>query len=277
MAWTNSIKQPIFIVALGVGAVLGGSAVLAALYIPAEPDVISAQQLVTTDKDIPRTADGRPDFSGIWQSLSGADFDLEPHSGRVDAPPGAGVIEGHYIPYQDWALQKKAENFEQRFTADETRLNCFSLGVPRSVYYPEPFQIFQRPRDLTVVRPSGAVRTINTNGTRHPRGPIGFWLGDSRGHWEEDTLVVSVQDFTDQTWLDRAGNFHSENLKVVERWSFIDKDTISYSATLEDENVFTRPWSLEVVLYRHKEQNFRLIENYCYTLPYDEYYPWPAQ
>src|SRR5690606_29371762 len=98
------------------------------------------------------------------------------------------------------------------------RLNCYTLGVPRSVYYPAPFQILQRPRDITVLGQFGAVRTINTNNTQHPDGPIGFWNGDSRAHWEGDTLVVSVQDFTDQTWLDRAGNFHSENLQVIERW-----------------------------------------------------------
>jgi len=247
-------------------------AALTIAYLQSGEPVVDAQQ---TGAGIPRTVEGRPDFSGIWQTLSVADYDLEPHSGRVDAPPGAGVVKETNIPYQPWALQTRAENFAQRQVADHTRLNCFSLGVPRSVYYPEPFQIFQRPRDITIVRQFGAVRTINTNGTKHPEGPIGFWLGDSRATWEGDTLVVSVQDFTDQTWLDRAGNFHSEALQVTERWQFIDPDTLSYSATLEDPDVFTRPWTLEVLLYRHKEENFQLIENYCYTLPYDEFYPYP--
>ena len=79
-----------------------------------------------------------------------------------------------------------------------------------------------------------SVRTIHTNGTRHPKGPIGFWLGDSRGRWEGDTLVVDVVDFNGETWLDRAGNFHSDQLHVVERWSFLDANTIQYTATLED-------------------------------------------
>ena len=107
---------------------------------------------------------------------------------------------------------------------------CFTLGTPRGIYSPEPFQIFQRARDLTLVFQFGhSVRTIHTNGTRHPKGPIGFWLGDSRGRWEGDTLVVDVVDFNGETWLDRAGNFHSDQLHVVERWSFLDANTIQYS------------------------------------------------
>src|SRR5690606_11176253 len=146
-----------------------------------------------------------------------------------------------------------------------------------SVYFPAPFQILQRPRDVTIVGQFGAVRTIHTNGTKHVVGPIGFWQGDSRGHWEGDTLVVSVQDFTDETWLDRSGNFHSEALHVTERWSFIDANTINYEARLEDPNVFSEPWTLQVVLYRHREPNFQLIENYCYTHEYDDYYPFPKE
>lgn len=226
--------------------------------------------------DIPRTPEGKPDFSGIWESMSGADYDLEPHAGREDAPPGPGVVVGHYLPYQPWAREQRDRNFAERATADYTRLNCYTLGVPRSVYYPAPFQIFQRPRDLTIVTQFGAVRTIHTNGTLHPEGPFGFWLGDSRGHWEGDTLVVEVVDFNDKTWLDRAGNFHSDAMRVVERWTYLDANTIEYRATIDDPKVFTRPWELSVILYRHREKNFQLIENYCYTLAYDKYYPFPA-
>jgi hypothetical protein len=223
--------------------------------------------------DIPRTPDGKPDFSGIWQSLSGADYDLEPHAGRQDAPPGPGVVDGGALPYQPWAIEKRAANLAERATADHTRLNCYTLGVPRSVYFPAPFQIFQRPRDLTLVGSFGAVRTIHTNGTRHPEGPFGFWLGDSRAQWDGDTLVVDVVDFNAETWLDRAGNFHSEALHVVERWKLLDANAIEYEATVEDPEVFTRPWTLHVVLYRHREQNAQLIENYCFTHEYDQHYP----
>lgn len=238
--------------------------------------VVASGSAFAAQADIPRTADGKPDFSGIWETLSKADYDLEPHAGREDAPPGAGVVEGGAIPYLPEALKQREKNFAKRATADRTRLKCYTLGVPRSVYYPEPFQILQRPRDLTLIGQFGAVRTIHTNGTQHPDGPIGFWLGDSRAHWEGDTLVVDVADFNEETWLDRSGNFHSDQLHVVERWRFIDANTLEYHATLEDPNVFSRPWSLSVFLHRHREPNFQLIENYCFTHEYDRFYPLPS-
>jgi len=225
---------------------------------------------------IPRGVDGKPDFSGIWQSLSGADYGLEPHLATKDGPPGAGVVEGDVIPYQPAALQQRAKNFAARASADP-RTKCFTLGTPRGIYNNEPFQIFQRPRDLTLLYEFGhPVRTIHTNGTEHPDGHIDFWLGDSRGHWEGDTLVVDVTDFNGETWLDRVGNFNSDGLHLVERWSYVDGNTIRYRATFDDPKVYTRPWSIEVLLYRRLEPNVQIIENYCSTLEYDEYYPVPS-
>ncbi len=222
---------------------------------------------------IPRSADGHPDFSGIWQTTSAADFDLEPHSGRKDAPPGPGIVVEGQIPYLPKALAQRQKNFEARHTEDP-RLKCYTLGVPRGIYYPEPFQIFQRPRDLTLLFQFGhSVRTIHTNGTQHPDNPNDWWLGDSRGHWEGDTLVVDARHFNDETWLDRAGNFHSDALHVTERWQFIDANTVRYQATLEDLQVYSRPWDIEVILHRHREKDFQLIENYCFTHEYDAYYP----
>jgi hypothetical protein len=223
---------------------------------------------------IPRLANGRPDFSGIWQTITPADGGLEPHSGRKDAPPSAGVVEGGVIPYLPAALPQRQKNFDARATKDPAT-GCWSLGVPRSVYYPEPFQIFQRERDLTLVHQRGhQVRTIHTNGSLHPQqGEQGLWHGDSRGRWEGDTLVVDVNDLYDETWLDHAGNYHSTDLHVVERWKFLDANTIEYQATLEDPQVFSRPWSLSVILHRHREKNFQIVENYCFTLDYDQYYP----
>jgi len=225
---------------------------------------------------IPRTADGKPDFSGIWQTLSAADYDLEPHSVRHDAPPGPGIVEGGQIPYRPEALEKRQANFAARAT-DDPRLQCFSLGTPRGIYYPEPFQIFQRDRDLTLLfQHSHRARTIHTNDSLHPEGPIGLWFGDSRAQWDGDTLVVDVVDFNADTWLDRSGNYHSEALRVTERWTYLDANTIDYRATLEDPAVYSRPWNIQVVLHRHREPGFQLIENTCYTLDYDKYYPVPA-
>lgn len=227
--------------------------------------------------DIPRLANGKPDFSGIWQTLSEADYDLQPHAGRRDAPPSPGVIEGGTLPYKPEALAQKEQNFAARATEDP-RLHCYTLGVPRSVYYPAPFQIFERERDLTLVHQLGhQVRTIHTNGTDHPvEKDQQFWSGDSRGHWDGDTLVVDVTDFNDVTWLDRAGDYHSTALHVTEKWTFVDRDTIAYTATVDDPEVYTKPWTVNILLSRRRDKNFELIEDYCFTLRYDKFYPHKA-
>ncbi len=237
---------------------------------------LAAAQAPPATSSIPRSPDGKPDFSGIWQSLSGADYGLEPHVATKGEPPGAGVVEGNVIPYQPSALKQRAKNFAARAT-DDPRHKCFTLGTPRGLYGTEPFQIFQRPRDLTVLFEFGhPARTIHTNGTEHPDGHIDFWLGDSRGHWEGDTLVVDVTDFNGETWLDRVGDFNSDELHLVERWSFVDRNTIRYRATFNDPKVYTRPWTIEVLLYRRLEPNVQIIENYCASLDYDKYYPVPS-
>jgi hypothetical protein len=111
------------------------------------------------------------------------------------------------------------------------------------------------------------------NGTEHPPGPIEWWLGDARGKWDGDTLVVDNVHFNDKTWFDRAGNFHSEDLHVVERYTLADADHISYQARIEDPKVFTRPWTINMVLYRVKEPNFQLLEYECYAFDLEKYYP----
>jgi hypothetical protein len=258
---------------------MSGLRAMAALLLAATMAVPVAAQAPATapaaaTAAIPRLPNGRPDFSGVWQTLSEADYDLEPHAGRRDAPPGPGVVAGGVIPYRPEALAQRQRNFAAR-DKDDPRLKCWVLGTPRSVYYPAPFQIFQRDRDLTLLHQFGhQVRTIHTNGTDHPaEKEQGFFLGDARGRWEGDTLVVDVVDFNEETWLDRAGNYHSDQLHVVERWSFVDRDTIAYRATIEDPKVFSRPWQIDVLLHRRRDPGFRLIEDYCFTLPYDQYYP----
>ena len=255
-------------------AAAAGLLVAAALF--AAP-LMAADAALPTPSKIPRSADGKPDFSGIWQTTSAADYDLAPHQTRKDAPPGVGIVEGGEIPYTPQALEKKLKNFAAR-DSDDPRLKCWTLGTPRGIYYPEPFQIFQRPQDVTVYFEFGdSVRTIHTDGTLHPVDTDQeFWMGDSRGHWEGDTLVVDVRDFNDLTWLSRAGDFHDEALHIVERWKLLDANTIDYRAAIEDPNVFSHSWEIEVILYRHREQDFQLIENYCSTLDNDKYYPLPA-
>jgi hypothetical protein len=271
----KSKPMQLLAIAAAAGIVLGLAGPAAAQGAPAPKRTATATPAIPAISGaIPRLPNGRPDFSGIWQTTSAADYDLEPHAARADAPPSAGVVEGDEIPYLPAAKAQKAKNFAARASADP-RVKGFTLGVPRGIYYPEPFQIFQRERDLTLVHQFGhSVRTIHTNGTSHPGGNrTQFWLGDSRAKWEGDTLVVDVTDFNGETWLDRAGNFGSDQLHVVERWRFIDPHTIEYRATLEDPQVFSRPWTLGVLLHRHREKNFQLIEDYRYTLEYDQNYP----
>src|SRR5690606_38249761 len=118
-----------------------------------------------------------------------------------------------------------------------------------------------------------SVRTIHTNDTKHPDNPYDLWMGDSRAVWDGDALVVDVTSFNGQTWLDRSGNFASDTLHVIERWAFLDRNTIEYTATLEDPKVFSRPCTLGVILHRHREKNFQLIEDYRFTLEYADFYP----
>jgi hypothetical protein len=226
---------------------------------------------------IPRTADGKPDLSGIWQVMNSAAFDIQDHAAQKGVPGGPGVVEGNDIPYQPAALAKKKENYEKRATLDPDT-KCYLPGVPRITYMPFPFQIIQKPTDLTILYEYvHTVRYIFANGSPHPAGPIDWWLGDSRGRWEGDTLVVDVVHFNDQTWFDRAGNFHSDALHVVERYTLTDPDHITYAVTIEDPKVFTRPWNMSMILYRHKERNFQLYEYECYGFDYENIYPYPQQ
>jgi len=251
---------------LAIGTVLSCITVLS-------PFAAAGAAHAETGSVVPRAASGKPDFSGLWQSLSTADWDLEPHNARKDAPAGLGVVVGGEIPYQPWAAEKRKENFEKREILDP-RNKCYLPGIPRATYSPYPFQIFQADTHLTLLYEyAHTARTVYTNDTKHPSGHIDWWLGDSRGHWEGDTLVVDVVDFNDQTWLDHSGNFHSDALHVVEHYSFIDSDHIRYEATIEDPKVFTRPWTVDLVLYRHVEKNFQLLEYECYTFDHEQFYP----
>ena len=214
-----------------------------------------------TAPSIPRMADGRPNLQGIWQVRNRAAYDLQDHVARHGMPAGRGVVEGGEIPYQPWAAAKKAENFANRATADPLA-HCYLPGVPRIMYMEWPFQIFQTSTHLALTFEWTQVhRLIYTNGSK-PAGGIEFWMGDSRGRWEGDTLVVEVTNHNDRTWFDMSGNFHSEALKVVERYRLLDADTLQYEATIEDPKVFTRPWKISMPLHRHKDM-VRLLEYQC--------------
>jgi hypothetical protein len=233
----------------------------------------------------PRTPDGKVDLNGIWQALNTANFDLQAHAARAAmamragpagpvpaagvlalgavgaVPAGLSVVEGDEIPYQPWALARKKENAANWLTSDP-EIKCYLPGVPRATYLPFPFQIFQNDRFILIAYEyASALRNIYLTDPGPP--PIDAWMGQSVGRWDGDTLVITVTGFNGQAWLDRAGNFASESLRVVERYTRTGPDHLSYEATIEDPKVFTRPWKISMPLYRRVEKGARLHEFKC--------------
>jgi|SoiMetStandDraft_2_1073263.scaffolds.fasta_scaffold77769_2 hypothetical protein len=219
----------------------------------------------------PRTADGKPNLNGIWQALNEANWDLEAHAAsqgpvlalgaQFSVPPGVGVVEGGAIPYKPEALAKKKENFANR-TKEDPEVKCYMGGVPRSTYMPYPFQIIQGTGTIMMAYEyAGGVRIINMG--KPTEAPVDSWMGWSNGRWEGDTLVIDVTGLNDQTWFDRAGNYHSDALHVVERYTPRSADTLMYEATIEDPNVFTRSWKISMPLYRRVEKNAQILEYKC--------------
>ena len=220
----------------------------------------------------PRTKDGKPNLTGIWQALNEAGWDIEGHAaapglilalGAADAvAPGLGVVEGGPLPYQPAAALQRKENFAKRLTLDP-EVKCYLPGVPRAMYMPYPFQIIQTPQDILMVYTyAGAVRTIYMDDS-HKEAPFDSWMGWSNGHWEGETLVVDTTGFNDQSWFDRAGNFHSDALHVIERYTATSPDHLLYEATIEDPKVFTRPWKMSMPIYRRLEKNAQVMEFKC--------------
>jgi hypothetical protein len=205
---------------------------------------------LAAQRPIPRTPDGKPNIQGIWQAANNAASDIQP------------FVEGKEIPYKPAAAQKKAANFKNRQTADPLS-NCYMPGVPRIMYLNYPFQIFQTRDHVALTFEWSSVFRLIYTSTKAPRhAGIDSWMGDSRGRWEGDTFVVDVTQQNDRTWFDLAGNHHSEKLRVTERYTLQDEDTLRYEATVTDPDVFTRPWKLVVPLQRVKNRT-RVLEFQC--------------
>src|SRR3989475_508988 len=237
-----------------------------------------------------RTADGKPNFSGIWQALNEAHWDLEAHEARAGAvtqqgvypypfvqvpaapvlalgaaagvPGSLGVVEGDgRIPYKPEAAAIKKENAEHWIDRDP-ELKCYLPGIPRAMYMPYPFQVVQSTNKIQMGYTfANAARTIHLD--KVEGAPDDTYMGHSVGHWERDTLVVDVTGFNGKNWFDRAGNFHSASLHLVERFTPISPDAIRYEVTIEDPETFTRPWRIAMPLYRRLEPNVQLIEYPC--------------
>jgi hypothetical protein len=242
---------------------------------------------------LPRSADGHPLMNGVWQSISTAYWDLEDHAARqgplialgaaYSVPEGVGVVEGGTIPYKPEALAKKKENYarslkvlealakegnvgprfaESDYKVVDPEIPCYLPGVPRATYMPYPFQIVQSAGTVLIAYEyNNASRIILMNTTEE--APADSWMGWSRGRWDGETLVVDVTGSRDETWFDRAGNFHSDELHVVERYTPKDADHLNYEATIEDPKVFTRPWKISLPLYRRVETHAQLGEFLC--------------
>jgi len=237
-----------------------------------------------------RTADGKPNFSGIWQALNEAHWDLQAHDARPGAvtqqgvypyayaqvpaapvlalgaaggvPGSLGVVEGDgQIPYAPEAAAIKKENAEHWIDRDP-ELKCYLPGIPRAMYMPYPFQIVQSTNKINMAYAfTSTARTIHLDQVEGP--PDDTYMGHSVGRWEGDTLVVDVTNFNGKNWFDRAGNFHSDALHLVERFTPITPDAIRYEVTIEDPKVFTRPWKISMPLYRRLEPNIELLEYRC--------------
>jgi hypothetical protein len=236
---------------------------------------VSAGQSQGAAAKPPARVGGKPNLTGLWQAVTEANWDLEPHEARpgpseygalFSEPGGVGIVEGSQIPYQPSAVAKKKANFDKRWTTDP-EAKCYMPGVPRATYMPFPFQIVQSTTKIIIAYEfATASRIIHLDSVGE--APADSWMGWSRGKWEGDTLVVDVSALNDQTWFDRAGNFHSDALRVVERYTLAGPDTINYEATMTDPKVFTRPWKISLPLYRRLEKNAQFLEFKC--VPFSE-------
>jgi hypothetical protein len=198
----------------------------------------------------PRGPDGHPDLNGIWQAMNTANWDLEAHGAH-----------GGTIPYLPQALEKKKAN-QQHWVDLDPEVKCYLPGVPRATYLPYPFQIFQSEKYMAIAYEyDSAFRNIYLKDPGP--APVDSWMGQSYGHWEGDTLVVDVTGLDERTWFDRSGDYHSDQLHVVERYTRVAPDIINYEATIEDGKVFSKPWKISMPLYRHVEKNAQLLEFKC--------------
>jgi hypothetical protein len=220
--------------------------------------------------NIKRMPDGKPNFTGLWQALGTADWDIRDHSaqpgpffqlGAIGAmPAGQGIVDGD-IPYTPAAAAKQKENFQNRLKLDP-EVKCYMPGIPRANYMPFPFQIVQSQRDIAFAYEYATSNRVVNMG-KFKEGAVDTWMGTSNGKWEGDTLVVDVSGLNGNSWFDRSGNFQTENTHVVERFTLADDDHINYEATIEDKTIYTRPWKISTVFYRRKEKNAQLNEFKC--------------
>jgi hypothetical protein len=240
------------------------------MHLPAQELADSGSKPVAKVPPMPRTPAGKPDFQGLWEVRppgGNAAYDVEDHLKQVyGIPPGKGVIvdpKDGKIPYLPAAAQRKQDLVEHHMYEDP-EAHCFLSGVPRQVYAPFGFTILQ-PAGYTLMLFENfhAYRVIPMDGRPHLPPDIKLYDGDSRGSWDGDTLVVDVTNQNDKTWFDMAGNFHSDAIHVVERYTPADANTINYQATIDDPKTFSRPWTIAFPITRITRPGYEMMELAC--------------
>ena len=263
---------------LKVSVVVG--VVAAAVTIASNPSVTGQART----PGVPRV-NGKPDLNGIWQTINTANWDIQAHTAKAalamrpgpvvpvpakevvafgavgSVPSGLGVVDGNELPYLPEALKKKQDN-EANWLTRDPEIKCYLPGVPRATYMPFPFQIFQGQGSFFIsYEYAGAVRNVYLKDPGP--APIDSWMGQSVGRWDGETFVIEVSGFNDQSWFDRAGNHHTEQMKVTERYTMTDADHIRYEATITDPGTFSKPWTMSMPLYRRVERGARLGQFKC--------------
>jgi hypothetical protein len=235
--------------------------------------IFSITQAAAQSGEIPRTPSGKPDLSGIWQAMTSAHYDVEPHAasegphpglmGALSATPaGLGIVEGGRIPYNEQSLRVRDANKATALENDPLT-KCYMPGVPRANYMPFPFQIVQSESVILMAYEFAESNRIVYVDQPELESQVDAWMGHSNAHWEGDTLVVRVSGQMPDTWFDRSGNHHSYEMVVEERWTLLGADHVQYEATITDPNTFTAPWSISFPLYRHVADNMQLLEFKC--------------
>ena len=218
---------------------------------------------------VKRFPDGTPDMQGNWTSrANSALFDIQDHPvAREGISAGKGIIfepaDGK-IPYQPWALEK-AKDLGLNHMIEESDLHCYMAGIPHQMYSQQGMQIRQPPGYVLFLwEYMHSFRTVALDGRPHIPSDIKLFMGDSIGHWKEDTLVTDVTNQNNRTWFDIAANFHSDQIHVMERITPADSNTINYEATLEDPKVYTKPWKIRFTYDRNQQRNYELMEFSCW-------------
>ena len=252
---------------------------LTACSAPSEPTTSVSKPEPTPE---PTTTQQIPDLNGVWQVIGSAHWNLEGHTavkgpathllgGLGGIPAGMSVVEGGTIPYQPWALAQRDEN-RADWRARDPGVKCYIPGIPRSTYMPFPFQIVQSDSKIFIAYEFGSNSRVIHLDRPGTEAPLPSWMGYSLGRWEGNTLVVEVSSQMAETWFDSAGNFHGENLRVVERYTPMGDNHIQYEAAIDDEDVFSEPWTIRMPLYRRLEDDARILEYKCVEFAEDALY-----